>query len=102
MRRNAWRIGALALAAVAVAAAVVGVGSGATKSKGLIIIFGPTSSNNYVAQLYKGARETAKKLNYDLKIVQNNFDQSEEDNQVQQQLSSGTKPLAYGWWPSDN
>jgi ribose transport system substrate-binding protein len=102
MRRNAWRIGALAVTAAAVAAAVIGVGSGAAQSKGLIIIFGPTSSNNYVAQLYKGARETAKRQGYDLKIVQNNFDQSEEDNQVQQQLSSGTKPLAYGWWPSDN
>jgi ABC-type sugar transport system substrate-binding protein len=103
MSKQVWRAGVLALAAAAVAAVAVGTSSGAPKaSKGQIIIFGPTSSNNYVAQLYKGARATAARLGYDLKIVENNFDQSEEDNQVQQQLSSGSKPLAYGWWPSDN
>jgi ABC-type sugar transport system substrate-binding protein len=102
MTKQVWRIGVLALAAAAIAAVVVGTSSGAPRSKGQIIIFGPTSSNNYVAQLYKGARQTAARLEYDLKIVENNFDQSEEDNQVQQQLSSGSKPLAYGWWPSDN
>src|SRR5919201_1625453 len=100
MTKQVWRVGLLALTAAAVAAVLVGTSSGA--SKGQIIIFGPTSSNNYVAQLYKGARATAARLGYDLKIVENNFDQSEEDNQVQQQLSSGSKPLAYGWWPSDN
>jgi ribose transport system substrate-binding protein len=97
------RLAVVALAVVAVAAAIAGVSTGAQKAtKGQIIIFGPTSSNNYVAQLYKGARETAAKKGYSLKIVENNFDQSAEDNQVQQQLASGTKPLAYGWWPSDN
>ena len=101
MTKRVWRVGLLALAAAAIAAALFGTSSDAA-SKGQIIIFGPTSSNNYVAQLYKGARQTAARLGYDLKIVENNFDQSEEDNQVQQQLSSGSKPLAYGWWPSDN
>jgi ABC-type sugar transport system substrate-binding protein len=103
MRKKVWRLGGLFVLAAVAAAVAVSAGSGArTASKGQIIIFGPTSSNNYVAQLYKGARATAASLGYDLKIVENNFDQSEEDNQVQQQLSSGSKPLAYGWWPSDN
>jgi ribose transport system substrate-binding protein len=103
MRKNSWRVGAIAAAAAALAAIGAGVSSGApSATKGQLIIFGPTSSNNYVAQLYKGARETARKQGYSLKIVENNFDQSEEDNQVQQQLSSGSQPLAYGWWPSDN
>jgi len=102
MRKKAWRLGGLALIAAVTAAVAVGVSSGAPKAKGQIIIFAPTSSNNYVAQLFKGARSTAARLGYDLKIVENNFDQSEEDNQVQQQLASGSKPLAYGWWPSDN
>ncbi len=102
MRRKAWRIGIVILAAAAIFAAVANVGSTAPKSKGLIIMFGPASSNNYVAQLFKGAKATAAAEGYDLKIIENNFDQPTEDNQVQQQLSSGTKPLAYGWWPSDN
>jgi ABC-type sugar transport system substrate-binding protein len=90
--------------AVVFAAAAVAVASrdAGAASKGTIIFFGPASSNNYVAQLFKGARATAKANGYTLKIIENNFDQSEEDVQVQQQLSSGDKPLAYGWWPSDN
>jgi ribose transport system substrate-binding protein len=102
MSGKALRFGFVAILAGVVAAAIVGASSGAPRSKGQIIIFGPTSSNNYVAQLYKGARATAKAEGYDLKIVENNFVQADEDNQVQQQLSSGQKPLAYGWWPSDN
>jgi ABC-type sugar transport system substrate-binding protein len=103
MGRKAWRIGLAVVAAAGIAAAAASVGSGAPKgSKGLIVMFGPASSNNYVAQLFKGATEEAKAQGYDLKIIQNNFDQPTEDNQVQQQLASGQKPLAYGWWPSDN
>jgi len=97
------RLGIVALAALSCAALVVaGVSNGAPRAKGQIVMFGPTSSNNYVAQLFKGAQAQAKKEGYDLKIIQNNFDQSAENNQVQQQLASGSKPLAYGWWPSDN
>jgi ABC-type sugar transport system substrate-binding protein len=102
MRRKAWRAAIVGLAVAAVAAAAASVGSSAPKSKGLIIMFGPASSNNYVAELFKGARATAKAQGYDLKIIENNFDQPTEDNQVQQQLASGQKPVAYGWWPSDN
>jgi ABC-type sugar transport system substrate-binding protein len=103
MRGRPLRLGLVALAGVVGAAVLVGVSTGAREAtKGQIIIFGPTSSNNYVAQLYKGARQTAAKEGYSLKIIENNFDQSAEDNQVQQQLASGTKPVAYGWWPSDN
>jgi ABC-type sugar transport system substrate-binding protein len=102
MRRKAWRIGVVLAVAAAVTAVAASVSSGAPKSKGLIIMFGPASSNNYVAQLFKGAKATAKAEGYDLKIIENNFDQPTEDNQVQQQLASGQKPVAYGWWPSDN
>jgi ABC-type sugar transport system substrate-binding protein len=102
MRGRPLRFGLVALVVLASAAVAVGVNAGVRQGKGQIIIFGPTSSNNYVAQLYKGARQTAAKKGFSLKIIENNFDQSAEDNQVQQQLASGTKPLAYGWWPSDN
>jgi ribose transport system substrate-binding protein len=101
MRRKGWRIGIVLAAVTAITAVAAGVGSGA-ESKGQIIMFGPASSNNYVAELFKGARAQAKAEGYDLKIIENNFDQPTEDNQVQQQLASGEKPVAYGWWPSDN
>jgi ABC-type sugar transport system substrate-binding protein len=102
MRRRTWRIGLVLAIAGAATAVAAGVGTGAPKAKGQIIMFGPASSNNYVAELFKGARASAKAAGYDLKIIENNFDQPTEDNQVQQQLASGQKPVAYGWWPSDN
>jgi ABC-type sugar transport system substrate-binding protein len=100
--RRLWLVAPALAVVVAVAIALVGADTGASQAKGTIVFFGPASSNNYVAELYKGARETARKRGYTLKIIENNFDQAEEDVQVQQQLSSGQEPLAYGWWPSDN
>jgi ABC-type sugar transport system substrate-binding protein len=98
--RKHWLIAvAAALAAVAVVSA--GVGSAAS-TKGSIIVFMPPGTDNYLAEWQKGAREQAKRLNYDIKIVENKFDQAEEDTQVQQQLASGKKPSAYIWWPVDN
>jgi len=100
--RKYWLVVAVAAAAVA---AVVGAGVGAAApkaSKGSIIVFMPPGTDNYLAEWQKGAREMAKKLGYDIKIVENKFDQAEEDTQVQQQLASGKKPSAYIWWPVDN
>jgi ribose transport system substrate-binding protein len=102
MRRRVWRVGLVLAVAGTATAVAASVGTSAPKSNGQIIMFAPTSSNNYVAQLFKGARTAAKANGYDLKIIENNFDQPTEDNQVQQQLASGQKPVAYGWWPSDN
>ena len=62
----------------------------------------PSTTNNYLAEWVKGAEEEAARLNYTLKIIENNFDQAEQDVQVQQQLASGDEPVAYVWWPADN
>ena len=78
------------LGTAAVMLAVVTAGrvaqSTAATSKGLIFIFMPSSSNNALAQWQRGAKAEAKKLGYDLKIVENNFDQNQQNVQVQQQL----------------
>jgi ribose transport system substrate-binding protein len=93
------------LGTAAVTLAVVTAGrvtqSTAATSKGLIFIFMPSSSNNALAQWQRGAKAEAKKQGYDLKIVENNFDQNQQNVQVQQQLASGQKPTAYVWWPAD-
>lgn len=75
------------------------VGSQSTKS---IVVFMPASTDNYLAEWQRGARQEAKKLGYDIKIFENKDEQSEQDVQVQQQLGSGQKPSAYVWWPFDN
>jgi ribose transport system substrate-binding protein len=94
------------LGVAATALAVVGgsaiAQSGAKEaSKGQIFVFMPSSSNNALAQWQIGAKAEAKKQGYDLKIVENNFDQNQQNVQVQQQLASGEKPAAYVWWPAD-
>lgn len=70
-------------------------------TRGQIFILMPSSSNNALAQWQRGAKAEAKKQGYDLKIVENNFDQNQQNVQVQQQLASGQKPVAYVWWPAD-
>jgi ABC-type sugar transport system substrate-binding protein len=115
--RNRYRVitaGAAAAAVLGLAACSSG-GSAAQSSSGstsgtasgslngggkTIVMFTPTQANTYIAGDLKGAREEAAKLNYKLTIYQNNFDQSQEDQQVQQFLASGVKPAAIIWWPS--
>jgi ABC-type sugar transport system substrate-binding protein len=72
-----------------------------SKSKS-VIVFTPATSNNYVAMWTVAARNTLTKAGYQPTFIQNNFDQSQEDSQVQQVLASGKKPAAFIWWPSDN
>ena len=72
------------------------------ESKGTIVAFVISSTNPYVGQWKKGAEAKAAELGYDIKVVENNFDQTEEDSQVQQELASGDKAAAYIWWPMQN
>lgn len=68
-----------------------------------VVAFIPTTTNTYIAEWARGAQETATELGYDLVIIENNFDQAEQDTQVQQQLGAAdANVVAYAWWPSDN
>ncbi len=67
-----------------------------------IVAFIPTTTNTYIAEWGRGAQETAAELGYELIIIENNFDQAEQDTQVQQQLGVAEGVVAYAWWPSDN
>jgi ABC-type sugar transport system substrate-binding protein len=70
---------------------------------GTIVAFIPTTTNTYIAEWGRGAEERAAELGYDLTIIENNFDQAEQDTQVQQQLGAADpNVVAYAWWPSDN
>ncbi|MGF1616303.1 MAG: sugar ABC transporter substrate-binding protein [Acidimicrobiia bacterium] len=70
---------------------------------GTIVAFIPTTTNTYIAEWARGAQDEAARLGYELTIIENNFDQAEQDTQVQQQLGAGDPDVvAYAWWPSDN
>jgi ribose transport system substrate-binding protein len=70
---------------------------------GTIVAFIPTTTNTYIAEWARGAEEIAAELGYDILVIENNFDQAEQDTQVQQQLgAAGEDVVAYAWWPSDN
>lgn len=108
MRSQRVRIG-VALSVVTCSAAVLATvssggvqGTGAKSAGGQIVMFVPSSANTYVAAWISGAKAEAKKRGYTFKVLENNFDQTEQDTQVQQQLASGDKVVGYVWWPADN
>jgi ABC-type sugar transport system substrate-binding protein len=61
----------------------------------------PSTSNIYLKDFLTDLKTEATKLNFKTKVIQNNFDQTEEDQQVQQYIASGEKPAAFIWWPAD-
>jgi ribose transport system substrate-binding protein len=71
-------------------------------TKGTIVAFVISSTNPYIGQWEKGAKAKADELGYDIKFIENNFNQTEEDNQVRQELASGEKAAGYIWWPMQN
>jgi ABC-type sugar transport system substrate-binding protein len=77
-------------------------GETAATEGGLIVGFIPTTTNTYIAEWARGAQDAASELGYELRLIENNFDQAEQDTQVQQQLGAGEDVAAYIWWPSDN
>lgn len=86
-----------------------GSGQGSSGSKAAsgsggksLVVFMPALSDNYLAQWAVGAKKEAAALGYSIKLVINNDDQTEEDSQVRQQLTAGSKPSAYVWWPFVN
>jgi ABC-type sugar transport system substrate-binding protein len=76
-------------------------GTGSLDGKGaLVMVFMPSTSNVYLKADADAIKKEAAKLNYKVKIVENNFDQNEEDQQVQQFLATGQKAAAFLYWPA--
>jgi len=106
-RRTAWRT---RIAAIAVMATIALAGcaspdfrlvaSGTDLSNKSLVMFMPSTANVYLAAAAAAARTEAAKNGYTLTVIENNFDQVEQDQQVQQYLASGGKPAAFLWWPA--
>ena len=98
----------VSVALVGICLAAVGCGgstspsnSGGASSSHLIVVLMPSTTNIALAQWVLGAQKLAQLDGYTLKIIENNFDQSQQNQQVQQELGTSDKPVAYVWWPAD-
>jgi ABC-type sugar transport system substrate-binding protein len=109
VRHSSWlkilSVGLVAVTASACGGSSSGGGGGDSQGTGelkSITVLMPSSSNNYLAEWQRGFQDRAKDKGVDVQIVENNFDQSEQDIQVQQALSGGEQPDAYIFWPADS
>ena len=58
------------VSAVAIAACLAAGGHAFAGDKGLLVVFMPPGTDNYLAQWQKGARAKAQELGYDIKIIE--------------------------------
>jgi ABC-type sugar transport system substrate-binding protein len=76
-------------------------GTGSLEGNGeLLKIFMPTTSNVYLAAAAKAAEARAEELGYTTSVIENNFSQTEQDQQVQEWLATGEEAAAVMFWPA--
>jgi len=84
-------------AAATAAPAATGCGDGS----GEVIAFSNTSSDTYQAAWQRGMKKTAAAYGCSVKFFENDYDQTEQNSQVQQQVGGGASPDAWAWMPPD-
>ncbi|MGW4028347.1 sugar ABC transporter substrate-binding protein [Streptomyces sp. NPDC004838] len=67
-----------------------------------IVAFIVSTANHYVGAEVEAMRKEADRLNYRLEVIDNKFDQTEQNQQVRQFLASGKKAAAFIYWPANN
>jgi ABC-type sugar transport system substrate-binding protein len=76
-------------------------GTGSLEGDGqLLKIFMPTTSNVYLAAAAKAAEAEAEELGYTTSVIENNFSQTEQDQQIQEWLATGEEAAAVLIWPA--
>jgi ABC-type sugar transport system substrate-binding protein len=76
-------------------------GSGSLEGDGrLLKIFMPTTSNVYLAAAAKAAEAEAEELGFTTSVIENNFSQTEQDQQIQEWLATGEEAAAVMVWPA--
>jgi ribose transport system substrate-binding protein len=84
--------------AFAIGASTAVVADGTKK----IVAFYPGSSEPWVNAFITTMKDEAKRRNYDLDVIENGlFQQSKQDEQVQQLLALGKLPDLFLWWPAE-
>lgn len=94
-------LAATALATVVLAPTAMAQDTPLAEGKRVVVLM-PTTTNNYIAEWARGARDEAARQGMEIEIIENNFDQAEQNTQAQQQIAATTPPDAYVWWPADN
>jgi len=78
----------------------VSTGTGTLDGKGALLkIFMPSTSNVYLAAAAKAAAAEAEALGFTSSIVENNWDQTEQDQQVAEWIATGETAAAVLLWP---
>jgi ABC-type sugar transport system substrate-binding protein len=76
-------------------------GTGSVKGDGgLLMVFMPSTSNVYLKAAAESIKTESANLDYKVKIVENDWDQTEQDQQVQEWLATGEKAEAVLFWPA--
>ncbi|GHE06971.1 hypothetical protein GCM10011381_01150 [Klenkia taihuensis] len=60
----------------------------------------PSTSNVYLKAAAESLTAQGEDLGYEVQIVENDFDQTEQDQQVQEFLASGQEAAAFLFWPA--
>lgn len=113
---GSWRKAGVAVLSLGLAASLAACGSGAGSSADsgakvegtgtldgdgkTLVVFMPSTSNSYLAAGLDAINAEAKELNFTVKSFENNFDQTEEDQQVQEWLATGEDAAAILYWPA--
>ncbi|MGW6458926.1 sugar ABC transporter substrate-binding protein [Streptomyces sp. NPDC055078] len=84
-----------------VPAKVTGTGS-LDGRRATIVAFVVSTANSYVGAEVEAMRAEADRLNYRLEVIDNRFDQTEQNQQIRQFLASGRPAAAFVYWPANN
>lgn len=93
-------VGGVVLSLVAACGADSGSANGDQSKE--VALFLPSSNNSYPAEMISTARDALIEAGYEPTIFENDFDQTVQDQQVQQYLASGATPAGIVWLPADN
>ncbi|MEU0508011.1 substrate-binding domain-containing protein [Amycolatopsis sp. NPDC006125] len=78
-------------------------GTGTVEGRGATIVaFVVSTANSYISTEIKAMRAEAGRLGYRLDVIDNNFDQTQQNQQVRQFLASGKPAAAFVYWPANN
>lgn len=76
-------------------------GTGTIEGNGALLkVFMPSTSNVYLEAAANAAKEEAAALGFEISIVENQWDPTEQDAQVQEWLATGEEAAAVLFWPT--
>jgi ABC-type sugar transport system substrate-binding protein len=68
----------------------------------LVVIFMLSGISPFLTDWQKSVVQRLDDLNFKTKVITNERDPAQEDQQVQQYLATGEKPAAFIWWPASS